>query len=101
MPSSCISARFEGKFFRFPAKMTVLEGYRQICAIIDYGGDVLEILVAKIKHIENREYFNRFENTFRHSAARRGAKKYAVKRVFTQFGAKSHQTAKTTTPACG
>ena len=50
--------------------MTVLEGYRQIRAIIDYGGDALEILVAKINHIENREYFSRFENAFRHLAAR-------------------------------
>ena len=50
--------------------MTVLEGYRQIRGIIDYGGDAIEILVAKINHIENGEYFSRFENTFRHSAAR-------------------------------
>ena len=69
-PRSCKSARFEGKFFRFPAKLTVLEGYRQICGIIDYGGDALEFLIAKVKHIKNREYFSRFENTFRHSAAR-------------------------------
>ena len=50
--------------------MTVLEGYRQIRGIIDYGGDVLEILVAKINHIENRETFGGKMNTFRHSAAR-------------------------------
>ena len=56
--SSCKSARFEGKFFRFPAKMTVLKGYRQICAIIDYGGDAPEIYIAKVEHIENREDFD-------------------------------------------
>ena len=38
--------------------MTGLEGYRQIRGIIDYGGDALEILVAKVKHIENREDFD-------------------------------------------
>ena len=68
--SSCKSARFEGKFFAFPAKMTVLEGYRQIRGIIDYGGDAIEILVAKINHIETHEVFYRFMNTFRHSTAR-------------------------------
>ena len=70
----CVSARFEGKFFHFPAKMTVLEGYRQIRGIIDYGGDALVFVIAKVKHIKNREYFSRFENTFRHSAARWRAK---------------------------
>ena len=50
--------------------MTVLEGYRRIGAIIDYGGDVLEILVAKINHIENGETFGGKMNTFRHSAVR-------------------------------
>ena len=50
--------------------MTVLEGYRQICGIIDYGGETLEFLVAKINHIENRETFGGKMNTFRHSAAR-------------------------------
>ena len=58
----------------FPAKMTVLEGYRQIRVIIDYGGDALEILVAKINHIENGETFGGKMNTFRHLAARWGAK---------------------------
>ena len=38
--------------------MTVLEGYRQICGIIDYGGDACEIYIAKVKHIENREDFD-------------------------------------------
>ena len=44
---SCKSARFEGIFFHFLAKMTVLEGYRQIRAIIEYRGVALEFLVAK------------------------------------------------------
>ena len=50
--------------------MTVLEGYRRICAIIDYGGDAIEILVAKINHIETHEVFDGFMNIFRNSAAR-------------------------------
>ena len=50
--------------------MTVLEGYRQICGIIDYGGDALEFLIAKVKHIENRETFGGKMNIFRHLAAR-------------------------------
>ena len=50
--------------------MTVLEGYRQIRGIIDYGGDTHEIHIAKVKHIENRETFGGKMNTFRHSAAR-------------------------------
>ena len=59
-----------GQIFCFSCENDGLEGYRQIRGIIDYGGDTIEILVAKVKHIENRETFGSKMNTFRHSAAR-------------------------------